>query len=161
MNPGSVGRRTVVICGSMKQLDLMSRIGDFLRSAGLDAVAPVPDEPTDWTMESLRRLKRTASRRHMNRIRDPDTAAILVVNVDRPGAHDYVGPNAFAEIGVAFLDNRRVYLLQGMPASYADELRAWEVTCLNGDIRPLLCALNVPCPVNLAGWTEAVRHARM
>lgn len=155
------GARTVVICGSMKHMELMKRISDFLRSAGLDVVAPAPDEPADWTIESLRQLKRVASRRHMDHIRDRRTAAVLVVNVDRPGTKDYVGPNAFAEIGVAFSDDRLVFLLQGMPASYADELWAWGVNCLNGDVRPLLDALNVPCPSNLSAWWEALHRSRL
>jgi len=154
------GARTVVICGSMKNLDLMSRIGDFLRSMGLRAVEPAPDETmANSTIEASMRSKRAASRRHMDHIRADDTAAVLVVNVDRPGAQHYVGPNAFAEIGVAFSDDRQVFLLHGMPDAYAEELGAWDVTCLNGDIEPLLEALAVPNQVNLSAWRETVQSA--
>jgi|SRR5215204_4074855 len=154
------GGRTVVICGSMKNYELMSKICRFLQAAGLGAVAPDRDEPiANQAAETPQELKRDASRRHMRRIRQDDTAAILVVNVDRPGAQDYVGPNAFAEIGVAFSDEREVFLLKGMPASYAEELAAWGVKCLNGDIRPLLQALAAPAQVNLSDWTATVQCA--
>lgn len=126
--------RTVVICGSMKNLELMTRIGEILEHSGLDVITPEPDEHTALSTAK----KRDASRRHMSHIRSRHTAAILVVNVDRPEAHNYVGPNSFAEISVAFADDRRVFLLQGMPDCYADELHAWGVECLNGDPRKMV-----------------------
>lgn len=95
----------------------------------------------------------------MRRIRRRRTAAVLVVNVRRSGVQHYVGPNAFAEIGVAFSDGRKVFLLHGMPESYADELRAWGVTCLNGQIQPLLQALRVRREINQAEWSAAVESA--
>src|ERR1700759_4686564 len=102
---------TVVICGSMKTLGLMSRIAQFLRSVGLSVVVPSPDDPSEYrSAERSIELKREASRRHMDHIRRPDTVAVLVVNVDRPDVRHYIGPNAFAEIGVAFADDRRVFL---------------------------------------------------
>jgi len=76
-------------------------------------------------------MKREAAWRHMSHIRQDHTAAILVVNVDRPNVPHYIGPNSFAEIGVAFAARRQVFLLQGMPDSYAEELTAWGVTCLD------------------------------
>lgn len=138
----------------MKTYPLMVKICTKLRSAGLDAVAPVPDEPS--TYMTLER-KRAASKAHMNRIRRRDTKAVLVVNVSRPDANDYVGPNAFAEIGVAFALGRRVFLLHGMPEAYEDELSAWDVTCLNGEIAPLLEALAAPQVINSSDWEQTIR----
>lgn len=105
----------------MRHFLLMTKICNLLRAAGLQAVPPEPDDATSSALE----IKRTASKHHMDRIRSDDTEAVLVVNVSRPGAENYVGPNALAEIGVAFALDRKVFLLYGMPASYADELRAW------------------------------------
>lgn len=154
------GTRTVVICGSMKNLDLMSEIAELLKSTGLNVVTPVPDEPAGhWTVEASRVVKREASRRHMGYIRQPGTAAILVVNVDRPGAHDYVGPNSFAEIGVAFADDRPVYLLQGMPDCYADELAAWGVECLNGDLGRLVDAIGGNVRVDRSAWRTVYQYS--
>lgn len=151
----SSGQKKVVICGSMKDYDLMAKIGELLRSAGFRVVAPAPDEPSaEATEDTIIQRKRDASKRHMDHIRHHDTSAVLVVNVDRPGVEDYVGPNAFAEIGVAFSDGLPVFLLKGIPAAYADELVAWGVRCLNGEIQPLLDELAAPRPIKSSDWAE-------
>lgn len=150
--------RTIVICGSMKILDLMSRIARFLRTTGLDAVVPTPDRPApDWTEEEFNLMKREAAWRHMSYIQQSRTVAILVVNVDRPNVPDYIGPNSFAEIGVAFSARRQVFLLQRMPDSYAEELTAWGVNCLDRDVRPLLDAVSAPRDIDLSAWQEAIQ----
>lgn len=127
MNGTEVPR--VVVCGSMTNLGLMNDIAVPLREAGIEAVTPEADDRIAGSATA----KRAAALRHMGHIRHPRTTAILVVNVDRPGEADYVGPSAFAEIAVAFADARRVFLLQGMPGRYADELSVWGVECLDGD----------------------------
>ena len=143
-------RPTVVICGSMRNHTHMVKIADRLRAAGLRAVVPIPDQrSTGRSADAVVEQKRAASKRHMDHILHADTDAVLVVNVGHPGASDYVGPNAFAEIGVAFSSDRPVFLLNGMPEDYSDELVAWGVQCLNGDLRPLLDELGCAS----ADWT--------
>lgn len=133
------GLPSVVLCGSMSALGLMHELAAALRIAGVEAVVPDADEDWGcWSLEGAAQVKREASRRHIDRIRSSRTAAVLVTNVDRAGRPDYVGPNAFAEAAIAFADDRPVFLLQGMPDLYADELRAWGVQCLHGDLSPLL-----------------------
>lgn len=152
--------RTVVVCGSMKILGLMTKIGEILESAGLNVVTPVADAPAgSWSVEAAKEIKCAASRRHMNHIRSPATVAVLVVNVDRSGVHNYVGPNAFAEIGVAFADNRRVFLLQGMPEYYADELVAWGVECLDGDLSRFVRDVGGGREVDWSRWREVYQYS--
>jgi len=152
--------RTVVICGSMKNLDLMSKIGQLLESTGLTVVTPTADEPAGpWTVEASVAVKREASKRHMGHIRHRHTVAVLVVNVDRPNANNYVGPNSFAEIGVAFSDDRPVFLLQGMPECYADELQAWDVKCLHGDLRRLVDAAGGSNDIDWTPWQETFQFS--
>jgi hypothetical protein len=139
----------------MKNLDLMTKIGKLLESAGLDVVTPAPDAMEgEWSFEGAMALKREASRRHMDSIRRHGTVAVLVVNVDRPGKKHYVGPNSLAEIGVAFSDDRRVFLLQGMPKCYADELEAWGVECLNGDLPRITRDLGIQREIDPSRWRE-------
>jgi hypothetical protein len=155
MSSDNAEPRTVVICGSMKNLDLMTKIGKLLESAGLDVVTPVPDTmEEEWSFEGSIALKREASRRHMDSIRRRGTVAVLVVNVDRADKKHYVGPNSLAEIGVAFSDNRRVFLLQGMPDCYVDELMAWGVECLNGDLPRITRDLGIQREINPSRWQE-------
>jgi hypothetical protein len=73
----------------------------------------------------------------MDWILDPATWGILVVNPDRRGSENYIGPNAFAEAAVAFASGRHIFVLNNIPSSYDDELRAWGARCLDGDIRHL------------------------
>jgi hypothetical protein len=74
----------------------------------------------------------------MRWIKEEQTRAILVVNVDKDGCSDYIGPNSFAEIAVAFSEGREIYLFRGMPRIYEDELMAWGARCLNGDLSVLI-----------------------
>lgn len=106
-------------------------------------------------------MKRDAARRHMKHIRHSRTVAVLVVNVDRPDVRHYIGPNSFAEIGVAFADDRQVFLLQGMPESYAEELTAWGVTCLERDVRPLLDAVSAEPGIDPAAWEKTLREEEL
>jgi hypothetical protein len=154
MNDKDTEARTVVVCGSMKNLDLMTKIGAALKQSGLDVITPEPDERSGVSTAT----KRAASRRHMGHIRHRRTAAVLVVNVDRPGANNYVGPNSFAEIGVAFADDRRVFLLQGMPECYEDELVAWGVECLNGDLPRLVRDLGGTEDLSWPEWQDIYQH---
>jgi hypothetical protein len=137
-------RRRVVVCGSMSSLSRMDEIRQTLHLADVPAVTPSPDNdiwlnlaPTD-----VAEKKRLASLRHIRRILHHTTAAVLVMNLDKYGTQDYIGPNAFAEIAVAFAHGRQVFLFQGMPDQYADELMAWGVTCLYCDIAALVDAMH-------------------
>jgi hypothetical protein len=145
----------------MRNRGLMARIGQFLDTAGLTSVVPAPDAPASGkSAEYVNQMKRRAARHHMHHIQHNDTAAVLVINVNRPNIRDYIGPNTFAEIGVAFAASRRVFLLQGIPNAYVDELTAWGVTCLDRDVRPLLDALSPTSDIDLSGWECALHDAR-
>lgn len=140
-----ITRPRVVVCGSMASYEYMRQVADQLAAAGLEPVVPAADGPLEqWSLEASNARKCAASRRHMDAIRDAATHAVLVVNVDRGGCRDYIGPNSFAEVAVAFAEQRAVFLLQGLPDAYADELLAWGVQPLHGDLRPLLAATG-PC----------------
>ena len=154
MNNKETPARTVVVCGSMKNLDLMTKIGEVLKDWGLDVITPEPDERRELSTAT----KRAASRRHIGHIRHHRTAAILVVNVDRPGADNYVGPNSFAEIGIAFADERRVFLLRGMPECYEEELVAWGVECLNGDLPRLVRDLGGHRDLDRSRWQDVYQY---
>ena len=135
-------QQRVVIAGSMNAFRSMTDLAESLRAAGIEAVIPIPeDHAAIDSQDRWRAFKKDASRRHIAEIRDGRTAALLVANVDRGEYSDYIGANTFAEIAIAFADERPVYLLQGMPAQYADELDAWGARCLHGDLRPLFNAL--------------------
>jgi hypothetical protein len=130
--------KRVVLCGSMSSLGTLQTVYRELSDAGIDAVLPTEDDFDERsTIDEVNKAKRAASLRHFDCIKDQRTTAVLVVNVDKNGRHDYIGPNAFAEIAVAVSEGRSVYLLQGVPPQYRDELDAWGVQSLYGDLAKL------------------------
>jgi hypothetical protein len=125
----------------------MEAVADELAAVGFDAVTPRPDRAyaLDQTPSSVVNAKREASMDYFEKIKDRKTRAILVINVDRENNRDYIGPNSFAEIAVAFAERREIFLFQGMPRAYADELTAWGARCLHGDLgrlREFFCTPN-------------------
>jgi hypothetical protein len=82
--------------------------------------------------------KRKSSMAHIRQIRRPETFGILVVNLPKHGIRDYIGPNTFAEVAVAFSRSKRIYLAYDIPEFYIDELRAWQVIPLAGDLSQLI-----------------------
>lgn len=125
----------IVVCGSMSALHVMTAVREELREASVPALVPPADvESPELSCDEIITRKRRASLTHIRLILDPATVGILVVNIDKYGQRDYVGPNALAEIAVAFAHGRRIFLYQGMPQHYAEELTAWGATCLYGDL---------------------------
>lgn len=116
----------VVICGSMKFKEDIIEIGQKLKNMGINVNLPVEcinGEP-----------KEVASRAHFNRIIDKNTDAILVVNNTKGEVKNYIGPNTFAEIAFAYYYNKKVILLNDIYNPYKDELNAWKVLKLNGNL---------------------------
>lgn len=130
----------VVICGSMVFYAEMVQQKRLLREAGLNSITPIPDtdvfRPTEEDDSII--IKRVASMKHIRKIRDQKTFGILVMNLDKHGISDYIGPNTFAEIAVALAHYKRIYLYQGVPAFYEDELTAWGAIPMNGNLSRLI-----------------------
>jgi len=114
-----------------------------LNIEGIETLVPQPDDcllqPHDD--EAYKQYKLTVSKRHLRQIRDNQkTYGILVMNLDKHGLPDYIGANTFAEIAVAFAHYKPIFLFQGMPDLYQDELNAWGVHCLHGSLSGLVAA---------------------
>jgi hypothetical protein len=65
--------------------------------------------------------------------------AILVCNFDKNGIKNYVGGNTLMEIGFAYVNNKKVFLLNPIPeeVSYTDEIKAMVGTVLDGDLNKI------------------------
>lgn len=125
----------LVICGSMRAWNDMRRVQQVLDQHGICSLIPDTDEIVPHASSAeMNEVKRAASLRHFEYIQSHHTTAVLVVNVTKDGQDDYIGPNAFAEIAVAVASGRPVYLLNGMPSAYSDELRAWGARELHGEL---------------------------
>ena len=60
-----------------------------------------------------------------------------ILNKRGYGIQNYIGPNSFAEIAFGFYFNKKVYLLNDIYEPYKDELIAWGVIPLNGNLKLL------------------------
>lgn len=130
----------VVICGSMSFYPNMVEQQSLLRALGVKSVIPSPDTDVFQILNEEESLsaKRSASMKHIRRVRDGKTFGILVLNFDKHGIADYIGANSFAEIAVALAHYKRIYLYQGVPTFYRDELIAWGAVPLNCDLSRLV-----------------------
>lgn len=119
----------VVLCGSMKFKEDIINIGKRLEELGHTIKLPIEcinGEP-----------KEIASRAHFNRIISEDTEAILVVNNEKNGIVNYIGPNSFAEVAFAFFHNKKIFLLNDIYEPYKDELEGWKSVSLGGNLEKL------------------------
>ena len=119
----------VVLCGSMKFKEDIINIGKKLEDMGYSVLLPVEcinGEP-----------KEIASRAHFNRIISEDTEAILVVNNEKSGIANYIGPNSFAEVAFAFFHNKKIFLLNDIYEPFRDELEGWKAITLNSKLEDI------------------------
>jgi hypothetical protein len=146
--PGSwIATRRVVISGSMTFFGEMRRTAERLASDFVKSTVPVSEEllPATMSAEQYDAFKRDASFRHIRRIRDPRTFALLALNFDKHDIRDYIGPSTFAEIAVAAVSGKRIYLIGDYPEVYAEELATWGVIRLYGRLAPLIRDYSQEC----------------
>jgi hypothetical protein len=83
-----------------------------------------------------RSIQSDAIRRYFELIKTTD--ALLVTNFQKNGVPNYVGGNAFLEMGFAHVLRKRLFLLFDIPQmGYSDEIRAMQPTCLKGSLQNL------------------------
>ncbi|MDP2630002.1 MAG: hypothetical protein Q8P56_01190 [Candidatus Uhrbacteria bacterium] len=77
---------------------------------------------------------------HYKNILESDV--ILFVNAEKNGIKNYIGGNVLIEMGQAYVNNKKIFFLYGMPAglSYMDEIEAMDPICLNGCLDRLATA---------------------
>lgn len=114
--------KIIVLCGSMKVKENILEIAKKLEEMGYTVELPV---------ECMRgEPKEIASRAHFNRIAQESTDAVLVVNSTKDGIENYIGPNSFAEIALAFYYHKKIFLLNDIYTPYEDELIGWKAVPL-------------------------------
>lgn len=117
--------KTIILCGSKRFKDEILATGELLRGKNYNVIVP---------KEFLTQMSKSeASRLHFKNIINTD-CVVLIVN---EGADNYIGPNTFAEIAMAFYYNRPIYLKNNLYELYQEELVGWGVKCLNGDLDKL------------------------
>ncbi len=118
--------KNIVLCGSMKVKDKIIEIGQILEEKGYNVLLPKE------CMEGQPKI--SASRTHFNRIANPENDTILIVNATKNKIENYIGPNSFAEIALAFFYNKNIFVLNDYYEPYIDELEGWNVKKLHGNL---------------------------
>jgi predicted RNA-binding protein with PUA domain len=64
-----------------------------------------------------------------------DADALVVINLDKNGIKNYIGGNAFLEMGFAHVLNQKIYLLNSIPDMpfYGTEIIAMKPVVINND----------------------------
>lgn len=65
-----------------------------------------------------------------------ESDAILIVNLEKKGISNYIGGNCLIEMGQAYVNDKKIYLLNDLPTDlpYIDEIEAMDPICLKGDL---------------------------
>ena len=116
----------IVLSGSSKVKKSVFEIAKKLESNGYEVVVP---------REFIVHMeKREHSMGHFDEICKDETDVLLAVNEPKNGIKNYIGPNTFAEIAMAFYKQKRVFVLNDLYEPYLDELKGWGVIPLKGDL---------------------------
>lgn len=121
--------KRIVLCGSRKFKDKILILGEELKNKGYEVIVP---------REFLVQMsKREHSMLHFSEIANERTDIVLIVNEDKEKIKNYIGPNSFAEIAMAFYFGKKVYLKNDIYIPYQDELVGWGVIPLKGEINKI------------------------
>ena len=130
------------VVGSMQVTERMIEAAEELKRRGHDAfvLSVFAEEYVGKTDEEKEVLKLDhknnfdAMRVDCERIKDVD--AVLALNVEKSGIPNYIGGNAFLELGYAHILNKKIYLLNPIPEIpfYKTELIAMQPVILDGDL---------------------------
>lgn len=99
-------------------------------------------DSTDKNEKAQIKIDRDYFKVHYKNILESD--AVFVVNLTKDGNENYIGGNALIEMGQAYVNNKKIFLLNNIPTylSYSDEIKAMLPICLNGNIENIKDYLN-------------------
>ena len=131
--------KRIVICGSMMFYEEMLRCQEQLKALGITAIIPKEENEAVSLYDDrlFLEFKKKVSRTYLKKIRDKDTAGVLVYNAEKKGIANYIGANTLVELAMAFTWNRKIFLFNDIYSPLKDELQAWDCICLHRDLQRL------------------------
>ncbi|HSW98862.1 MAG TPA: hypothetical protein VLF71_03415 [Candidatus Saccharimonadales bacterium] len=129
------------VSGSMQFTEQQIELCKQLRALGHEVfMSDFADSYVGKTDEEKERLKiehknnYDAIREYWEPMQDAD--ALLVANFDKHGIKNYIGGNAFLEMGFAYVLNQKIFLLNPAPDMpyYGTEIVAMKPVVINGDL---------------------------
>jgi len=119
----------IVLCGSKKFIPKFLELKELLTNEGDSVVIP---------REFIEEIpKKEASLLHFKEIDRNDVDALLIVNEQKGDIENYIGANGFAELAFGFYKGKTIYLLNDIFESYSEELLAWQVIPLKGNLNKI------------------------
>lgn len=136
----------IYVLGSSHFKEEMVKCSEKLRELGYDGwihpdyEAYVRGEKQDtierWSKGERAEIKRENNylKIHYKHIMESD--AILIVNAEKNGVKNYIGGNVLIEMGQAYVHDKKIFFLYGMPneSLYLDEIQCMDPLCLQGDL---------------------------
>jgi len=119
----------ITIVGNMSFLQKFKEAKEILEKQGHEVIVPEKDPMPEPLPPSV---KRKAMEKFNANLRNSD--AILVMNYTKEGKENHIGANTLMEIGMAFILQKKIFVLNPSPEFCRDELEAIEVQFLNGDL---------------------------
>lgn len=140
----------IALCASFSFYEHVARLEGDLLALGHEPLMPETAKAMkaagDFTKDPLRGpagefsdygQKTKAIREHFGEIEQAD--AILVVNDEKHGQANYIGPNVLMEMAVAFALHKPIYILNDIPkeSPLLDEIHGLEPIPLRGNMNLL------------------------
>ena len=137
--------KTIVVCSSGSFYKHVNQVADELRNIGWRVVVPATAEEMkshgDYDIAKAKPwmnnpkhfgLKHSVAMAHFNEVAAGD--AILIVNDDKPGKPNYIGPNTSMEWGLAYYLGKPVFILNSVSkdSNFYEEVHGMS-TVIDGD----------------------------
>lgn len=129
------------VAGSMQFTEQMVAACEELKKLGHDPfMSGFKDNYLGKTADEIEKIKLQDKYQH-DAIREfwgpmQGADALLVLNYDKNGIKNYIGGNAFLEMGFAHVLHQKIYLLNPIPdmPNYGTEIIAMKPVVVNGDL---------------------------
>lgn len=132
------------VAGSMQYIEKMTEICEELRRLGHDAFTSKFADGYAGKTDDEKEVLKLEHKYHFDAIREfwqpmQDADALVVANYDKHGIANYIGGNAFLEMGFAHVLDRKIFLMNPIPDMpyYGTEIIAMKPTVLHGDLRKI------------------------
>lgn len=136
----------IYVLGSTAFMHSMVKARDDLKNIGLDGwlhkdydllvEGKLPTQQVQYDSGERAAIKRHRNylRVHYKHILESD--AVLIVNEPKNGIDNYIGGNVLIEMGQAYVNDKKIFFLHGMPTDlpYLDEILAMDPICLEGNV---------------------------
>ena len=123
----------ITIVGNISFLEKFREAKEFLEKQGHKVIVPEKDPMPEPISPSV---KRKAMEKFNENLRKSD--AILVMNYTKDGKENYIGANSLMEIGMAFILQKKIFVLNPFPEFCKDELEAIDAQVLSGDLSRII-----------------------